>query len=288
MPDLISRLRQVLNRNPSGETICHMTSPDASLWRSVPADIAAKIDRCLSRGCENRRAGHPATVFFRADDVAVPGRRFGRLLMLFSSLRIPLSLAVVPAWLTEARWRRIQGFGDRTPDLWCWHQHGWRHANYEKEGKKQEFGPSRSASRIKRDLARGKERLESLMDRHFYPVFTPPWNRCSQDTLRLLREMNYRGVSRSAGSLPAPPEGLPDFQVNVDLHTRRDPGLRSGWSRLLSDLEAGVESGACGIMIHHQLMTDPAFEFLELLGARVAAHKGLLATDFRRMAGGGE
>lgn len=256
----------------------------ASIWRSVPADMALKIDRSLAAACEQRNIRGPAPLFFRADDVAVPGRQFVRLMSLFSSFRVPLSLAVVPAWLTESRWRQLKSTGDRTPGLWCWHQHGWRHANHETKNKKQEFGPGRPASRIRKDLVSGRRRLEALLDTDFYPVFTPPWNRCSLDTLNLLKELGYRAVSRSQGSLPPAPEGVPDFQVNVDLHTRRDAGRGSGWGRLLADLENAVKSGACGIMIHHQLMNAAAFEFLAILLTSIVNQKGVIPTNFRELA----
>jgi len=262
-----------------------MPRPIASIWRSVPVDIALKIDRCLAGACEQRNIRGPAPLFVRADDVAVPGRQFVRLMSLFSSFRVPLSPAVVPAWLTQTRWRQLKKIGSRTPELWCWHQHGWRHANHEKTNKKQEFGPGRPAAQIRKDLVSGRRRLEALMGNDFYPVFTPPWNRCSLDTLNLLKELGYRAVSRSRDSLPPAPEGVPDFQVNVDLHTRRDTGCDSGWDRLLTDLENAVKSGACGIMIHHQLMNAAAFEFLEVLLTSIVNQKGVAPINFRGLTG---
>ena len=75
------------------------------------------------------------------------------------------------------------------------------------------------------------------MEAEFYPVFTPPWNRCSLDTLQLLGELGYVAVSRCRGSMPQAPRGVPDFYANVDLHTRkeRDPAL--GWKNLLEELQ---------------------------------------------------
>ena len=261
---------------------CHI----ASIWHSVPADIGQKIDRCLAGACEQCDTRAPVPLFFRADDVAVPGRQLVRLMSLFSSFYVPLSLAVVPAWLTRTRWQHIKKIGSQAPGLWCWHQHGWRHANHEKMGKKQEFGPERSALEIGKDLVRGRRRLESLMGKDFYPVFTPPWNRCGLETLNQLKELGYHAVSRSAGSLPPPPEGLPDFQVNVDLHTRRDPDPGAGWQGLFTDIETAVGSGCCGIMIHHRLMNDAAYEFLGLFLTSIVSQKGLFATDFRGLARG--
>jgi hypothetical protein len=153
----------------------------------------------------------------------------------------------------------------KAPSLWCWHQHGWRHVNHEPEGKKQEFGPSRTSLRIRDDLIRGKQRLQTVMGDAFSPVFTPPWNRCDQQTLWLLRELKYSAVSRSPGAVPPSPDGLPDFAVNVDLHTRREALPLLGWEGLFSEMGSALAQGFCGIMIHHQRMNGEAFVFLEIL-----------------------
>ena len=47
---------------------------------------------------------------------------------LFSQFRVPLNLAVVPAWLTRIRWQNIMSAGKFVDELWCWHQHGRRGA----------------------------------------------------------------------------------------------------------------------------------------------------------------
>ena len=131
--------------------------------------------------------------------------------------------------------------------------------------KKQEFGASRSRLNIKRDLVLGKRRLEDLMEAEFYPIFTPPWNRCSLGTLQLLGELGYVAVSRFRGSRPQAPRGLPDFYANVDLHTRKEQDPAVGWKNLLEELQQAISSKFCGIMIHHQRMNEAAFGFLEML-----------------------
>jgi peptidoglycan/xylan/chitin deacetylase (PgdA/CDA1 family) len=236
----------------------------SALWLSLPLDLASRMDRCLGAALEKDNPKAPVYVFFRADDVAVPGPNFARLMDLFTRCRAPLCLAVVPAWLTQTRWRHISRMSQKTPSLWCWHQHGWRHVNHEPEGKKQEFGPSRPLLRIRDDLIRGKHRLQTLMGEDFSPVFTPPWNRCDQQTLRLLHELKYRAVSRSPMGLPPAPAGLPDFAVNVDLHTRREAHPLLGWEGLFSEIGSALAQDLCGIMIHHQRMNGAAFLFLEI------------------------
>jgi peptidoglycan/xylan/chitin deacetylase (PgdA/CDA1 family) len=261
-----------------------MQSYVSPIWRYIPSDLADRTERCIHSALEqlgNKGSGH---IFFRADDVAVPGKNFARLMNIFRRHRVPLCLAVVPAWLTGRRWQYLKGLGAKESSLWCWHQHGWRHVNHEIDGKKQEFGASRSRLDIKRDIVQGKRRLEDLMEAEFFPVFTPPWNRCSFSTLQLLRDLGYAAVSRSQGSRPMIAGELTDFFVNVDLHTRkeRDPAL--GWRNLFNELQQAIASDRCGIMIHHQRMNAEAFDFLEMLIGILVKHRELQLVSYRDLA----
>jgi len=246
----------------AGEVL--MAQTVSMLWRLPPLDLSSRMDRCFSASLEKVDSKDPGYVFFRADDVAVPGANFVRLMDLFTRYRAPLCLAVVPAWLTQARWQHLKRIGQKAPSLWCWHQHGWRHVNHEPEGKKQEFGPSRPSFKIREDLIRGKYHLQTLMGDFFSPVFTPPWNRCDQNTLDILKELNYKAVSRSQMGFPPSPDGLPDFAVSVDLHTRKEGHLVSGWDGLFSEIGSALSQSLCGIMIHHRQMNEAAFFFLEI------------------------
>jgi hypothetical protein len=256
----------------------------AAIWRHLPSDLDARIADCIRAGCEKAEGQGAGCFFFRADDVAVPGRQFSRMMDLFSTYGVALSLAVVPATLTRKRWQYLNGFEKKNPSRWCWHQHGWRHVNHETEGKKQEFGGGRTISEIKRDLVSGKKRLEMLMEDRFYPVFTPPWNRCSRSTLKLINELGYAAVSRSRGSKTQPPRGFPDYYVNVDLHTRKEKGPAAAWEKLFAELQQAIASNYCGIMIHHRVMNDAAFDFIELLLKRLVESHRLQPVHFRELA----
>ncbi len=252
----------------------------SALWRLLPPDLSSRIDRCFSASLEKADPGDPGYVFFRADDVAAPGTNIVRLMDLFARYRVPLCLAVVPVWLTRTRWRQLNSIGRKEPSLWCWHQHGWRHVNHEPEGKKEEFGRSRSSFIIQEELILGKHRLQTLMGDSFSPFFTPPWNRCSRNTLDLLKELNYKAVSRSRMSLPPAPDGLPDFAVNVDLHTRKEAHPVSGWDGLFSEIHSALSQNHCGMMIHHQRMNEAAFVFLEIFIQTLLKQRRLRPVDF--------
>jgi len=214
-------------------------------------------------------------VFFRADDVGVPSVRFARLIDLFRRHRVPLTLAVVPAWLTRPRTETLLGACGDDPALYAWIQHGWRHRNHEGPGKKQEFGPHRPTARKTEDLHRGRVRLQTLLGDKFLPVFTPPWNRCDADTLDALRNLGYRALSRAAGARPRAPADLADYPVTVDLHTRREAEPERIRHNLLKEFTESFAGGYCGIMIHHQRMNPGSGEFLGALLSRLKRMPGV-------------
>ncbi|MBN4048928.1 polysaccharide deacetylase family protein, partial [bacterium AH-315-N22] len=221
------------------------------------------LTRSMAKGLAN--GSGEAMLFFRADDIGVPGKRFTQLIERFKKHNIPLCLAVVPSWLTHARFATLQRITDINSSQWCWHQHGWLHRNHEQSGKKQEFGPGRPADKQVRDLQRGKDRLLDIMGESFSPFFTPPWNRCSMDTLTGLYNLGFQAVSRSSNAAPPSPPELPDIQINIDLHTRKETAPDHCLDNLLKELELGISNGSGGIMIHHQRMNQASFDFLDLL-----------------------
>jgi len=258
-----------------------MQNDVSSVWHRLPPDIVAKIERCVAAGCAQQSHPQDASIFFRADDIAVPGKQFAYLLEVFSQYRVPLCLAVVPAWLTRPRWLALKRVAKNAASRWCWHQHGWRHVNHETKGKKQEFGPTRSRADLEHDIGCGRQRLEKLMGKDFYPVFTPPWNRCGQTALDVLNSLGYAAVSRSRGGKSSTLNGVPNFDVNVDLHTRKEKIPADGWHNLLDELQQAIASGRCGIMIHHQRMNQAAFDFLEILLKTLVGSRGLKLVHFK-------
>lgn len=241
-----------------------MKPKPCALYREFPANGFTRIKQTLTGALDRETTTKPVPVVFRADDIGVPSAHSLRLLTLFANYRVPLCLAVVPSWLTAARWNTFKTHVNTSSPQWCWHQHGWRHANHQPTGKKGEFGEARTRSALRTDLSRGRDRLESVMGSDFSPFFTPPWNRCSDETLELLAELDYRAVSRSKGeqSRRAP---LDDFFINVDLHTRKEADAASALRLLCEELRQAIEDYYVSIMIHHQLMNERSFELLELL-----------------------
>ena len=259
-----------------------MITDPARLYKDFPENGLRRIREAVCGELERSDPARPVPVLFRADDIGVISENFLRLLALFQNRSIPLCLAVVPAWITGPRWSAIRQYADTSSALWCWHQHGWIHANHEESGKKCEFGSSRTAADVEYDLVRGKKRLQRLLGRDFSPYFTPPWNRCSEVTAEILQKLGFQAISRSRGE-QRHAEPLPDFYVNVDLHTRKETRAGDGLDKLCSELEQAVGERYLAIMIHHQRMNDCAFAVLDALLAIAAEHAKLTPCSFKEM-----
>lgn len=256
-----------------------MISP---LYRHLPHNCEELLHAAISRGLDNGNA--EARIFFRADDIGVPSNHFSELICLFQKHRLPLCLAVVPSWLRQDRYNSISTLiGNLDSSQWCWHQHGWLHKNREKQGKKQEFGPARDITTQISDLRRGRDRLQRVMGQAFAPYFTPPWNRCSMATMEELVKLGFKAISRNRNATPESPDVLPDIQINIDLHTRKEFDPAHSLDMLLAELEAGIASGKAGVMLHHQRMNAPARDFLDLLLKSVISFPKLQPVRFQEL-----
>ncbi len=236
----------------------------AQVWKHRPADWKNRLTDTLEQACGSQ----PPTVFFRADDVGAGGRAFQALCNIFREHRVPVAMAVVPAWLSSARIRQLFQDAPAEDGLWGWHQHGWRHVNWQRSGKKSEFGRQRPFEKQWRDIWQGRQKMHEIFGDDVIPIFTPPWNRLSPATLKILRELGFCGVSLS-DPLPRGSRSnsqLLNLRVHIDLHTRKASNGDSDYELLLRQLGSQLaRKEPLGIMVHHKCMTLFAFEFLHAL-----------------------
>lgn len=196
----------------------------------------------------------PIDVFFRDDDAGWADDRLFEMLDVFERHETPVDLAVIPFALEPALADRLLQRQRKQPGLLGLHQHGARHVNHEVTGRKCEFGPSRSRDDQSADIGAGRQRLERLLGGSD-PIFTPPWNRCTQVTADCLARLGFRALSQD---LSAPRPGnvfLERLPVAVDWCKWRE-GPESSWpslGRRVADALAG-DAGPVGIMLHHAAM----------------------------------
>lgn len=254
----------------------------ASIWKNPISTLVDSFDQWWSKlvpvipnsGCD---------VFFRADDIGYPGRQFSDMISVFKKHEVPLSLAVVPAWVNESRINELLETLGPDLSLWCMHQHGYRHRNCEKEGKKYEFGPSRDKKVISKELTKGRKKLDHLLGDNFCPYFTPPWNRCTSEAMHCLADLGFIAISRSINVTPCPLDNLPDLPINIDLHTLKEKTPANGIQRLQTQIETAVTTDYAGFMLHHQRMNQTSLLFLDYLLGKIKDTPSFKIKDIREM-----
>jgi hypothetical protein len=97
-------------------------------------------------------------------------------------------------------------------------------------------------------------RIKSLFGSAADTIFTPPWNRCTQDTVNHLNALGFDVLSRDLSGTPVQHGELREIAVGVDWsrYWKKDNSGPSDIARRIADL-AGSEE-AVGIMLHHAEM----------------------------------
>lgn len=190
--------------------------------------------------------------FFRDDDVGPNDGRLLALLESFTARELPIDLAVIPAELDRSFARTLSDAA--AAGRVSLHQHGFAHVNHEPAGRKHEFGPSRTPAQQERDIAEGWRRLRDLLGPSVDPIFTPPWNRCTEATGQCLAALGFQVLSREDGATPLRVLGLRELPVRVDwfAHHKRVRLNRREFGRLLAEAARG--RAPVGIMFHHAIM----------------------------------
>jgi peptidoglycan/xylan/chitin deacetylase (PgdA/CDA1 family) len=236
----------------------------STVWQSPLPNWQDRLKEAIERIPGN----HTPNVFFRADDIGAGSCAFEALCNLFRHYETPLAMSVVPAWLSDVRQRRLFECAPLEEALWGWHQHGWRHVNWQRTGKKSEFGEHRPLEKQWRDIWQGREKMLRVFEGHLLPVFTPPWNRLAGSTVKILQQLGFRAVSTTK---PLPrvvktPAGFKNLRIQLDLHTRKAADASTDYQNLVAELASLLaRKEPSGIVIHHQRMTAFAFEFIDEL-----------------------
>ena len=217
------------------------------------------------------RSASPVTVFFRDDDAGWGDARLFDLLDCFEEYGLPIDFAVIP----EAIRGRAEPLYDRVAageGLIGIHQHGLSHTNHQPEGRKCEFGDARSPNRQMEDIGKGRALLEAYFGEQVDSIFTPPWNRCTQDTVGVLTDLGFAALSRDNTAAPLETGPLREIPVNVDwFKKRRGQRLgRDAMGRLLA--RAAASGDPVGVMLHHEPMDSTERDALCALLALLAAH----------------
>lgn len=130
-------------------------------------------------------------VFLRNDDVFEADKNFILLNKIFIKRKIPVHHAIIPKKLSKSSVNKLIELKLQHPELIEYGQHGYSHKNYGNKKIKFEF-LGRTYKQQKSDIENGKKTMEQLLGQHFIPVFSPPYHKYNEDTLRILDELNFR------------------------------------------------------------------------------------------------
>jgi hypothetical protein len=241
----------------------------------------AQLESALER---RARQDAPLQLFFRDDDVAEDEETLRRLLQLFLRWETPLNLGVIPGQLTAAG-RELLGQSLKVaPDLIKLNQHGWVHLNHELTGRKCEFGPSRTFAEQLADIAQGQARMNEAFGPHWFPAFIPPWNRCTEATCQALDRLGFRLLSRDCTAALCTGARLRELPVTLDLFRWRGGAQLRPAAELANELLRQVAAGATiGVMLHHQVMNEAAFAWVETLLQVCRRHTIVHCHTFERL-----
>ncbi|MGV3548955.1 polysaccharide deacetylase family protein [Rhizobium sp.] len=216
--------------------------------------------------------GRVARFWLRDDDAVEPTPALARLLDLGRRHHVPLALAVIPAHVVEALADILGDHADASVIL-----HGWSHENHApQDQKKQELGAHRPAQIVLGELAEGLARLQSLFGARLSPMLVPPWNRIDK---ALLPELDKIGVKAISTFGPEKPSSLPAINTHADVmdwHGTR--GCRPA-ADIIADVvrrleEMPVTDGTMGLLTHHLVHDEAAWQFIDGIFAATANHPG--------------
>lgn len=231
-----------------------------------------------------REEQQTVNVFFRNDDVDEDEARLRMLLDLFEESATPVNLEIIPGRLTESCIQLLRRRARAQPDLFELNQHGWQHVNHEVQGRKCEFGVSRSFDEQLADILLGKEVLERAFGNAFSPVFTPPWNRCTDVTHRALDQLGFQILSKLNSEPPVTGHCFREISVTLDLFRWKGGAAMKSPQEFVAELTSQLLAlDTVGVMLHHKVMDEIAFELVRPVVSELRRSEAIQVHSFRSL-----
>lgn len=241
------------------------------------ARLAAALDRSASSGAKVR-------FWWRDDDATAPSPQLERLLELSRRYAVPLALAVIPRWTSEALAARLAS----EPDVAVL-THGVAHENRAASGqKKQELIAADAATM--QGLRDGAHRLAQMFGAQALPVLTPPWNRIAPDLIDNLSALGFSGWTGFANTIGRHDRGhVPTHLDPIDWkagggQVRVAPFLERCIALVQQQAEA-PDREPIGLLTHHLVHDEKLWRLLERLLKTLSAHPAVSFQQPKRVFG---
>ncbi|WP_159952501.1 polysaccharide deacetylase family protein [Rhizobium sp. 18065] len=219
----------------------------------------------------DRRAdlGDPLHLWLRDDDAVEPSAPLDCLLQLTNRHRVPVLLAVIPAFTGAELQQRLAL--EMAVEVAV---HGWAHVNHAGAGEKsRELGLHRPLATVLDELARAREHLASLYQTRFLPMLVPPWNRIDSEIIDKLGGLGLEALSVYGPEKSGP---LTMLNTHVDIMDWRGTRGARPLGAVIADLVAmsRTHKGPVGLLTHHLVHDAAAWDLLEMLFAATSDHAG--------------
>jgi hypothetical protein len=224
-------------------------------------------------------------LFLRDDDVDVPESTLDALMDTCGTHDVPLMLAVIPGLLNPEATHFLRTQARCRVEL---HQHGWQHANHELYERKSEFGPSRSFEQQCQDIRNGKDRMDAAFGDRWFAAFTPPWNRCTDETVLALQALGFSVLSTDGYRGGVTSSCIKQVPITVDLFRwKGNLALRHPDETVLQLTGQIAKGQGVGILLHHKVMDAAALDFLSWLLTNLTRHPHVQFATFHSMTSSG-
>ncbi len=221
-----------------------------------------------------KAAGRTARLWLRDDDAVRPTPALEALLSRLRAHEAPCLLAVVPMLAEPALAERLRGEPLVTVAM-----HGVRHADHALPGgRKAETPLHRGLDAIVADWGEARRRLVDLFGPEAGRWYVPPWNRIAPAAAARLADVSFRAVSTFADDdlgLRAP---MVQRNTHVDIIDWRGGRIGRPPAAVLADLAAALALARregwrpVGVLLHHLVHDDAAWEALDTVLETVSAH----------------
>jgi hypothetical protein len=226
------------------------------------------------------RRKQPLHLFFRDDDAGWAMNKLAAMIDIFGDQGCHVDLAVIPAVLDESSASQLNKWRSDNTRIGL-HQHGYAHVNHEPAlARKCEFGPARPIDRQCADIMIGRARMTGMLG-DTDPIFTPPWNRCSPDTIAHLGSMGFAMFSNDRGRSEDGETGIATLPVSFDWdRARRDGYLEAALADEITNAAAPV-----GVMLHHATLDQAGCRTLDRVLSLLVTHENVCIRPMRHWIG---
>lgn len=194
-------------------------------------------------------------VFHRFDDIGPYRSGLADLLGQLDAREIPVLLAVIPSQLDDSMARVI----GRLKHALVF-QHGCRHLNRKAQGWLDEFPAHLERQAVSKEIAQGRQMLESKLGIEICG-YVPPWNNTADQTIRILEAQGY--VFYSAQSNNSPASRLAKLDITFDSNSQYEPKPRlKPLDALLREWKDAGDGQFKGIMYHPNPYRDQELKML--------------------------